>query len=225
MIIETDDYNWIVHLRMEGKFFVLEQEALDPFSQKHTHARFYLEDGRILAYQDTRKFGRMYLESKDEPKSILNRQGPDVLDEQVDGDYLYKKLHKRKIPIKSALLDQKVLSGIGNIYANEILFLSKIHPAKPCNEMSLKEFQEIAFQSRRLMGLAMDQGGSTIRTFSHPGGQGGFQNHLAIYDKKECPICGTPIEKITISQRSAYLCPNCQTYLPSQEASDPEKAR
>jgi formamidopyrimidine-DNA glycosylase len=213
LIIALDDYDLIAHMRMEGRFLLCEKL---PENLKHIHAIFSLKNGQYLCYQDTRKFGRMQLYEKREDVFSLppvSKLGLDVLDEGLDGPYLYTHLHKKKIPIKNALLDQSIAAGIGNIYANEILFAAKIHPQTACSDLSLQDCEQLAMQTHLIIEKAMAAKGTTIRTFSYDGTHtGGFQNQLKVHGKngKACTVCGTPIEKIVISQRSAYLCPNCQ---------------
>jgi formamidopyrimidine-DNA glycosylase len=213
LIIELDDYDLVAHMRMEGRFLFC--EAL-PENQKHIHAIFSLKNGQYLCYQDTRKFGRMQLYEKSEDVFSLppvQKLGLDVLDEGLDGAYLYEHLHKKKIPVKNALLDQSIAAGIGNIYANEILFAAKIHPQTACENLSLQDCEQLAIQTHRIIEQAMAAKGTTIRTFSYDGTHtGGFQNQLKVHGKngRACPVCHQTIEKIVIAQRSAYLCPNCQ---------------
>lgn len=212
LIIETDDYDWIVHLRMEGKFYVL--PARPEPEDKHIHALFDLDDGRVLAYKDVRKFGRMYLYPRtDNVRSlpVFENIGTDVLEDITPESFL-KKLPRKKA-IKASLLDQSVLAGIGNIYADEILFASRIHPETPGSEITLEEAARILHNTRRIMKEAIARKGTTIRSYtSSLGVQGEYQGQLQVHRKENepCPLCGTPIEKIKVAQRSTYLCPHCQ---------------
>lgn len=216
LIFEMDDYDWICHLRMEGKFLVLDTFPEDPKISKHIHARFDLDDGRMLCYYDTRKFGRMHLYEKSEDKhnhKCLKDIGLDVLDPKADGEYLLEKLKKRKIPIKSALLDQSVIAGIGNIYADEILFQAGLDPRSVSSHLDLEDCTRIMNAARDIIQASIQEGGTTIRSFSYGHGQSGnFQNELQVHarDDSPCPKCSGPIEKIKVGQRSTYLCPNCQ---------------
>lgn len=216
LILEMDDVDWICHLRMEGKFMVVDELPADEKIAKHIHAVFDLDDGRRLCYYDTRKFGRMQVYDKAENKdehACFRKIGPDILSDAITGSYLYQKVHRRKIPIKTALLDQKVVSGIGNIYADEILFEARLDPRSICSHLSEQDCERIAQAARRIMHEAFRAGGTTIRTFSSVHGQSGtFQDQLKVHvrEGKPCLECEGPIVQIKVGQRSTYLCPNCQ---------------
>lgn len=216
LIFEMDDVDWLSHLRMEGKFLLADAMPEDPKTAKHIHAVFDLDDGRKLLYYDTRKFGRMQVYDKvDDIRTLppIQKMGLDVLDPHLDGQALKKKLGKRKIPIKQALLDQSIVAGIGNIYADEILFYAGIDPRSTSSHLSLEDCSHIVQGIKAIIGASMEHGGTTIRTFSYGHGTAGtFQNLLKVHDreKEPCPSCQMPIEKILVGQRSTYLCPNCQ---------------
>lgn len=208
-----DDLDLIVHLRMEGKFYILKEL---PSDLKHIHCVMYLDDGRLLCYHDTRKFGRMALY----PKAVDVRRldcfknvGYDCLDENLDGMTFYKIIHPLKRNIKSALLDQSIIAGVGNIYADEILFSCKLDPRSRCQKISKKDCENIIYHTKRIMRGAMKAGGTTIRSYtSSLGVTGLFQLELKVHSKKDepCPVCKNKIKKIVVSQRGTYLCSNCQ---------------
>ena len=210
LILETDDYDWIVHLRMEGKFYV--QDELEP--DKHIHATFRLDDGRTLAYKDVRKFGRMYLFDKvDDVRKlpVFDHIGKDVLDDMNAQEFL-EKLPKNKA-VKTSLLDQSTIAGIGNIYADEILFSSRIHPETKGRDLSTEDAKRILDNTKRIMKEAIASKGTTIRSYtSSLGVKGEYQDQLQVHMKEgePCPVCGQPIEKIKVNQRGTYLCPHCQ---------------
>lgn len=216
LVFEMDTLDWVAHLRMEGKLYVADALPEDPKIAKHIHAVFTLSNGQYLLYQDSRKFGRMQLYEKTEDISslpILAKNGLDVLSPALNGKYLYGKLHKKRIPIKTALLDQSIIAGIGNIYADEILFESGIHPLTPCSQLEEAQLEEIARHTASIMEKAMEAKGTTIRTFSFDQSHAGsYQDQLKVHDRQDaaCPVCGSPIEKITVNNRSTYLCPHCQ---------------
>ncbi|MBP3853088.1 MAG: bifunctional DNA-formamidopyrimidine glycosylase/DNA-(apurinic or apyrimidinic site) lyase [Erysipelotrichaceae bacterium] len=213
LILGLDDYDWIIHLRMEGRFYLYEQ---CPKEQKHIHVAFRLSDGRYLCYHDTRKFGRMGLYRKENDWSLyppLSKLGPDYSDMQWDADALYRAIHSAKRPLKSALLDQRIVAGIGNIYADEICFACRLDPRSRCTRISKQDCENIVFHTRRILEQATASGGTTIRTYtSSLGISGRFQMQLRIHDRKgqNCPVCQRPIEKITVAQRGTYLCRHCQ---------------
>lgn len=213
LLFDLGEYMWIVHLRMEGKFYVQSpQEAYD----KHVHVIFTLDNGTQLRYHDTRKFGRMWLYPKLEDirdYPCLANFGYDMFDERLTADYLYKTLHKKKTALKAVLLDQSIMAGIGNIYADEICFAMQMHPETKISHLRKKDFEELLYQARRILNGAIKAGGTTIRSYtSSLGVDGRFQLKLKVHAKKgeACSVCGTTIKKITVATRGTCYCPVCQ---------------
>lgn len=197
----------IIHLRMEGKFYI----DTNPDIDKHTHVVFELDDGRYLKYHDVRKFGRLsyVLELTTHPG--LNKLGLDVLNPKLTKSVLFNRIKNRTIPIKQVLLDQSIVSGIGNIYANEICFDAKIHPSTPCYELSLYKVDKILKSSRKIIEEAIEMGGTTIRSYtSSLNVHGRFDQKLMVHQQSTCKICLSDIEKIFINKRGTYFCPKCQ---------------
>ena len=212
IVMELDDYCLLIHLRMEGKFMF--RGKLDEIT-KHEHVEFELDDATSFRYHDVRKFGKMYLIPKDEVYDTkpLNELGKEFYDDTLDKKYLHNKLSKLKVPIKTALLDQSIICGIGNIYDDEILFLSGINPNRKANTITLGECKKIVDNTREVLSHAVELGGTTIKSFtSEEGVHGLFQNELLVHsqDKKPCPHCGTTITKIKIGGRGTYYCTKCQ---------------
>ena len=210
LIFELDDYYLVSHLRMEGKYFIKNQKET---ISKHDHIIFTLDDKEELRYNDTRKFGRMHLVKKNELNiTPIAKLGLEPWDENLNVKYLKEKLHKSKA-IKTLLLDQTIITGIGNIYADEILFLSKINPiTKGCN-LTNKNLQDIIDNTKKILEKAITAGGTTIHTYTSVDGiHGRFQQELLVHNKKgeQCPICQTPISKIVVNGRGTYYCPKCQ---------------
>lgn len=212
LMFDLVDYYLLSHLRMEGKYFFKDkEEVLD----KHEHIIFELDDGMELRYRDTRKFGKMYLISKSKINNIgpLVNLGLEPWDDNLTSDYLLDKYKNKKLPIKSVLLDQSIIVGIGNIYADEILFLSKINPLKKCNLINNKEAYDIIKYTREVLEKAIKMGGTTIRTYSSVDGVHGlFQQELLVHgkDKSLCPVCNSKIDKIKVGGRGTYYCHICQ---------------
>lgn len=212
LLFELNDYYLLSHLRMEGKYFFRQPEEK---RTRHQHVVFALDDGQELRYQDTRKFGKMHLIPKEiayesEP---LCQLGPEPDSSELTVFYLKEKLKKKTIPIKTALLDQTIVVGIGNIYVNEVLFLSQISPLRRANEVTEDELQTIIDQTRIVLKQAIDAGGTTIRSYTPEEGVTGlFQQELYVHTKEgePCPNCGTPILKIQVNGRGTYYCPVCQ---------------
>lgn len=212
ILFELDHYYLLSHLRMEGRY--LFRTSNDPID-KHEHISFLLEDGCELRYKDTRKFGRMHLIEKERlyQQSPLSELGLEPWDSQLTVSYLKEKLKHKLVPVKTVLLDQSIITGIGNIYANEILFLSKISPLKVGNQLTKKELETIIQNTKTVLENAIQEGGTTIRSYeASEGVHGRFQQSLAVHGKQEtpCPVCNTPILKITVGGRGTYYCPKCQ---------------
>jgi len=207
LIFNLDDYIIISHLRMEGKFYLEEDVKL----VKHEHIKFYLSKGLVLRYIDVRKFGRMYLYKKNvdiykcEP---LKNLGKEI--EEIDFDYLKTKLNV-KLKIKTFLLNQTIILGLGNIYANEVLFDSKINPFKNSCELTNLEIERLIISIKKILERAIILGGSTIKSFSSSKRITGlFQNELKVHMKEKCSECGSFIRKRRINGRTTYYCRKCQ---------------
>ncbi len=212
LLFELDHYYLLSHLRMEGRYlFRTKKDSLE----KHEHIVFLLEDGRELRYKDTRKFGRMHLIEKEKlykQKPLLNL-GFEPWDAHVNGKFLREKLKSKSIPIKTSLLDQSIITGIGNIYANEILFLSKINPLTPSNQVKILQLESIIKNTKKVLEKAIQEGGTTIRSYeASEGVHGKFQHNLYVHGKEgeTCPNCKYTIRKISVGGRGTYYCPKCQ---------------
>lgn len=205
LIFELSDYYLLSHLRMEGKYVISE---LNSDFNKHEHISFVFDDFE-LRYADTRKFGRMQLFNKDELKNSksLNKLGKEPWD--LDSTYLKSKLNSNK-HIKTLLLDQSIIAGLGNIYDDEVLFDAKINPLKLGSELNDLEIQNIINSSKKILNKSIELGGTTIRTYQSLGEEGTYQNELKVHTKTVCQTCGSNIEKIKINGRSTYYCPKCQ---------------
>ena len=210
LLFVLDEDVLLSHLRMEGKYYIKEQKEIP---HKHVHVVFHLSSGRELWYCDTRKFGRMYLQNKEEVEKVkpLHELGLEPWDEAVTPLYLKEKLQKKTIPIKTVLLDQSIVVGCGNIYANEVLFLSKVNPLRKANLLTQKELKRLIENIRFVLSKAIELGGTTIRSYeSREGVHGRFQNELSIHEQEFCPICKEKVAKIFIGGRGTYYCPKCQ---------------
>lgn len=216
LIFQLDDYSLVSHLRMEGKYAVYpESEPRD----KHTHVVFTFTDGYQLRYRDVRKFGTMHLFKKGEEVSNmpLLHLGPEPLSDEFTIADLSMKLAKTNRKIKSVLLDQTVVVGIGNIYVDESLFRAGIHPERMASSLTLDEITRIHGEVKLTLAEAVEKGGSTIRSYVNSQGQiGMFQLELFVYGRKgePCKRCGTPLEKLVVGGRGTHICPVCQPLLP-----------
>lgn len=208
LMFELNDYYLLSHLRMEGKYFI------DGNITYHDHVVFHFDNG-ILKYNDTRKFGRMYLIEKDKvyTEKPLCCLGLEPWDSNLTSDYLINKFKNKRLPIKSILLDQSIITGIGNIYADEILFKSHINPLKKGSEITIDECKKIIKYTRDILEEAIKLGGTTIKSYeSSRGVHGKFQNNLLVHNHEgdKCPNCNSIVIKIKVNGRGTYYCPECQ---------------
>jgi len=227
LIIELENKSFcIIHLGMSGTIHIVNRKKKNLFTntsfyhspnlpQKHNHIEFFFNDFKLI-YNDPRRFGFFQLiRNKIELKNRFKNFGPEPFNKKFDLDYLTKYFKKKNKDIKSFLLDQKFVSGIGNIYANEILYFSKIYPLRPAKSLSELECLRIIKNSKKVLKNAIKKGGSTIRDFKNTlGGIGQFQKEFKVYgrDKKNCKrkSCLGIIYKITQANRSTFYCQMCQ---------------
>lgn len=206
----SNDLVIVSHLRMEGKYIeILPGQDLSPFAR----VVFYLDDGRRLCYDDSRQFGTMELSTKGNYLSLpsLRKLGKEPFD--ADPKVVHDKFKKTTRPIKEALLDQTIMTGLGNIYVDEALFRVKLHPLVPANKVSLEKTKALILASIDVLNDALIAGGSTIRSY-HPGNgiTGDFQSQLHAYGREglACHTCGTKMKKIFVGGRGTTFCPLCQ---------------
>lgn len=212
IVCELDKDYLLFHLRMEGKFFF---RTKDDEYTKHEHVIFNLDNGEQLRFADVRKFGKVMLIPKDKLLTMkpYNELGHEVWDKDLTSKYLKDKFKNKKLPIKSLLLDQSIITGIGNIYADEILFLSRVNPLKEGSKLKDKDLNNIIENSIKVLDKAIEEGGTTIRSYtSEEGVTGMFQNNLYVHqrEKEQCKECGSIIKKIRVGGRGTYFCPKCQ---------------
>lgn len=210
LIFDLDNYYLLSHLRMEGKYVIRTKN--DKYD-KHEHVEFVFSDNKTLRYKDTRKFGRMYLYKKEVAysKKPLVDLGLEPWDKELTVNYLKEKIKTKSLPIKTILLDQSIITGLGNIYVDEVLYLSNINPLKKPNELNDDDLKNIIKYTKEVLESAIKLGGTTIRTYeSSEGVHGNFQNKLLIHGKEKCPKCNTKVDKIKVGGRGTYYCPKCQ---------------
>lgn len=210
LMFELNNYYLLSHLRMEGKYHI---RKYGDIINKHEHVIFRFLDDSELRYNDTRKFGKFHLIEKDKVYSVppLNELGLEPWDNNLNVFYLKEKYKNKKLPIKTVLLDQSIITGIGNIYADEILYKSSINPLKKCNELNDLELNNIIKYTKEVLKNAIELGGTTIKSYeSSEGVHGKFQNNLLVHNQSKCPKCGNIINKIKVNGRGTYYCNNCQ---------------
>lgn len=213
LIFVLDDYVLISHLRMEGKYFYNKKN--DPGQWQHIMIVFEFTNGYELRYLDTRQFGTLHLQDINTyiNQLPLSKVGYEPFSQEVTVEYLKKFWSKKTQAIKTCLLDQTVISGIGNIYADEILFQAKIHPCSSPKYLTDKDLQAIIDASRDILQKAVEQGGTTIATYQADiQVHGNFQDLLKVHTraKQLCFLCGSLIEKIKLNGRGTYFCFFCQ---------------
>ena len=212
IVMTLDNYYLLFHLRMEGKFFFRNKSDE---RNKHEHVIFNLDDDLQLRFADVRKFGKVMLIEKDKIYTMkpYTELGLEPWDKNLTSSYLKEKYSRKTLPIKSVLLDQSIITGIGNIYADEILFLSRINPLTKACDLTDKNRKDIILNTIKVLDKAIEEGGTTIRSYtSEEGVTGLFQNNLCVHqrEKEECRLCGSTIVKVKIGGRGTYYCPKCQ---------------
>lgn len=207
------EYRLIIHLRMSGKLLYKKRNEN---RQKHTHVVFEFKDNTDLRFNNVRKFGRMYIINQDsinEAGNLVNL-GIEPLSDEFTVDLFKKMLKKRKAMIKPLLMKQEFIAGIGNIYADEALFLSGIRPDRKSNDLSDKEIENLHAEIRKILIKGIKMGGTSISDYVNALGKtGDFQHELNVYNHegKECVKCGNTIKREKFSGRAARFCPNCQS--------------
>ncbi len=211
LLIGTDNGTLIIHLGMSGSLSVIKDDI--PPGQ-HDHIDLLLENGSCLRFRDPRRFGAwLWTDKSPETHPLLNRLGPEPLSHAFSAAYLYRLSRGRKLAIKSLLMNSHAVAGVGNIYANEALFLAGIHPARAAGRISQRRYDKLVAMLKQVLTAAIDQGGTTLRDFTSAEGKPGyFQQSLSVYAQrgKPCPSCTTPIRETRIGQRSTFYCPRCQ---------------
>jgi formamidopyrimidine-DNA glycosylase len=205
IIIRLTRQALLIHLRMSGDIFV---EMGEPTRiTKHDRVILEFTDGSRLAFNDTRKFGRVWL--VDDPQSVFGKLGPEPLEDPLTQDLFIEKLSHSKRQIKPLLLDQTFLAGLGNIYTDEALFIAGIHPCTPANFIDAKKADALLNAIREVLSEGIKRNGASI-DWVYRGGD--FQNHFNVYQRggEACYRCGTLIERITLGQRGTHFCPHCQ---------------
>lgn len=207
----SNEYSLIFHLGMSGKILIY--DSCPPLA-KHDHFRIVFDNNKILHFNDPRRFGLIDLCKKSELKEykLFKDLGFEPFDD-FDSKILFKKLESKKVPIKKAIMDNKIIVGIGNIYAAEILYLCSVNPMIPANQISFDKLQEIIIVIRSVLNNAIKSGGSTLRDYASSSGKpGSFQLGFKVYgrESQSCYKCNTSIVRISQGGRSSFYCPTCQ---------------
>ncbi|KXF82726.1 bifunctional DNA-formamidopyrimidine glycosylase/DNA-(apurinic or apyrimidinic site) lyase [Enterovibrio coralii] len=210
LILETDVGYALVHLGMSGSLRVLPSGSAP---DKHDHVDLHLASGVMIRYNDPRRFGAWLWQPNDGEHPALEKLGPEPLTDDFTAEYLFEKSRGKRTAIKQFIMDNAVVVGVGNIYANESLFTSRIHPKRQAGQLTLEEAKVLVADIKDVLATAIKQGGTTLKDFTQTDGKPGyFAQELLVYGKqgKPCPVCGTELESAKIGQRNTVFCPECQ---------------
>lgn len=210
LLVHTDAGSALLHLGMSGSLRVLPPQI--PIGA-HDHYDWRLDSGLVLRYTDPRRFGCLLWQAPGRTHELLADLGPEPLSTDFDGDYLKLRARGRRVAIKNLLMDQRIVVGVGNIYAAEALFAAAIHPARAADAVSRARYGRLADEVKRILAHAIERGGTTLRDFLSPDGAPGyFEQELFVYGRagQPCRVCATPIRASVIGQRSSFHCPVCQ---------------
>ncbi len=197
----------IIHLRMTGRLLVAQGEA-----DKYVRASFFFEGGMKLVFSDMRRLGVIYL--VEDAETVVGRLGVEPLSDSFTTELLLKLMRKHHVPVKVALLDQSIIAGIGNMYADEALFAAQVHPLVLTEELSVQQVQNLYYSIGSVLSSAIKSKGASIDTYVRPAGELGIaqiQFKVAHRKGEPCSVCGTPIQRIMLRGRGSYFCPCCQS--------------
>ena len=210
LLLDTAVGSALLHLGMSGSLRVVPAGATPRI---HDHVDMALEDGRVLRMHDPRRFGSVLWQPPRAVHPLLAALGPEPLADAFDGGYLYALSRGRRAPVKTFLMDQAVVVGVGNIYAAEALFAAGVSPLRPAGRISRERYGRVVMEIRRVLEAAIRQGGTTLRDYVNPDGNNGyFAQHLSVYGRggEPCPACGRPLKQASIGQRTSVWCSHCQ---------------
>jgi formamidopyrimidine-DNA glycosylase len=199
-----------IHLRMTGQLTVA---RADSALENAVYFRLHLDNGHELRFRDQRKFGKLFLFPEESPPAPLIRLGPEPLSREFSINILQKRLAGRKLAVKKALLNQDIIAGLGNIYTDEALFLAGIHPARPVDSLTEKEFESLYKAIQQVLSEGIQQRGTTKRDYRDgEGNPGSYQEYLRVYGRKglPCPKCRNMIVRMNFGGRGTHFCPFCQ---------------
>ncbi|GAA5135122.1 bifunctional DNA-formamidopyrimidine glycosylase/DNA-(apurinic or apyrimidinic site) lyase [Thalassotalea piscium] len=211
LLLRFNQGTLLVHLGMSGTIRVLDGT---PEVKKHDHFDLKFSNNKCLRFNDPRRFGAiLWFEQHVDEQGILAKLGPEPLLEDFGPGYLFEKAKNRKVPIKTFLMNNHIVVGVGNIYANEALFQAGILPITPVNKITRSQFDKLTDIIKSVLSAAIEQGGTTLKDFTQADGKPGyFAQQLNVYGRagKKCLVCETKLEEIRQSNRSSVFCPNCQ---------------
>lgn len=201
----------IIHLGMSGSLRVLKQDIPKP--KKHEHFDLVFSNNVVVRYTDPRRFGACLWQAVDDESDLLNHLGPEPLSDAFNAEYLFERSRKRSSAVKTFIMDQKIVVGVGNIYASESLFMAGIHPNKAAGKVSKAKYELLIEAIKQVLAKAISEGGTTLKDFVGGDGKPGyFAQQLNVYGRagEPCPTCDKPIKQIVLGQRSTFYCTRCQ---------------
>lgn len=210
LLLDTAAGSALLHLGMSGSLRVL---PADTPVRAHDHVDLLLDSDRVLRFNDPRRFGCLLWQRPGETHELLRALGPEPLSDDFDGDYLFDLSRGRKAPVKTFLMDQSVVVGVGNIYVAEALFAAGVSPLRAAGKVSRERYGELAGAIKTILGYAIQRGGTTLRDFISPDGAPGyFEQELAAYGRggEPCPRCGRALKQASVGQRTTVWCGHCQ---------------
>jgi formamidopyrimidine-DNA glycosylase len=210
LLLRTEIGSALLHLGMSGMLRVL---PADTPVNKHDHVDLALESGHVLRFTDPRRFGSLLWQPLGETHELLANLGPEPLSEAFDGDVLWHLSRGRSAAVKTFLMDNANVVGVGNIYASEALFAAGIDPRRAAGKVSRERYRRLAIEVKRILAHAISRGGTTLRDFLNPDGAPGyFYQELFTYGRagEPCKVCGTTIRSVVLGQRASFYCPKCQ---------------
>jgi len=211
LLLKLETGNLLIHLGMSGHLSIIQTGSP---SQKHDHVDILFEHGKMLRFTDPRRFGAvLWVTGNPLDHTLLVHLGPEPLGEEFDGDYLFNASRSRKVAVKNFIMDNKVVVGVGNIYANEALFMAGIRPGRAAARLTHQQCDTLANTIKRVLERAIKAGGTTLRDFRSAEGRAGyFQQELQVYGRggMPCVKCGSLLKEIRLGQRSTLYCPLCQ---------------
>lgn len=211
LLLRAEAGTVIFHLGMTGRLCVLSADA--PV-RKHDHVDILLASGRCLRFNDSRRFGAvLWTVEPPEQHRLLQALGPEPFDPAFSGAGLHQQAQGRTLAVKPFIMDNRIVVGVGNIYASESLFAARVSPWRPAGQVALAEYEHLAEAIREILSAAIRQGGTTLRDFVGGEGEPGyFRQQLCVYDRYRlpCRACGERIDRCRLGQRSTYYCPSCQ---------------
>lgn len=213
LLVQLEKHQLMIHLGMSGSLRVITSDTSERDLGKHDHFDIVLDNGRIIRFNDPRRFGSLLIKSTSDEHPLLSKLGVEPLSKEFSGDYLWSCARGRQVAIKSFIMNSHIVVGVGNIYAQESLFLAGIHPKKPASKISKVKMQRLVTLIQHVLCEAIKAGGSSLKDFTGADGKPGyFQQTLNVYGRmgEPCVNCDKKLTQAQIGQRTTVYCTHCQ---------------